>query len=51
MINQVVGHTLTARRFKASATPLEERVKLEAKVVELDDLIKEHLNCMADGLT
>ena len=49
MINQVVGYALTSRRFKDSEMPLEEeRATLEAKVIELDDLIKAHLDCMAD---
>ncbi|EDR04331.1 uncharacterized protein LACBIDRAFT_330552 [Laccaria bicolor S238N-H82] len=41
--------TRPVKKFKNSETPLEEeRVKLEAKVIELDDLIKAHLDCMAD---
>ena len=45
----MIGQALTARRLKNSERPLEEeRVKLEAKVIELDDLIKAHLDCMAD---
>ncbi|KIK02561.1 hypothetical protein K443DRAFT_96686 [Laccaria amethystina LaAM-08-1] len=41
--------TRSVKKFKDSETPLEEgRVKLEAKVIELDDLIKAHLDCMAN---
>lgn len=41
--------TANTKKFKNSEMPLEEeRVKLEAKVVELDDLIKVHLDCMAN---